>query len=217
MKKLLIFDLDGTLLDTLMDLTNSVNFALKQFGYKEKSKEFVRKAIGNGVAILIARCIENGKDNSNYQNVLNCFRSHYKEHYFDNTIPYDGMKDLLIALKSKRFSLAVVSNKIDFIAKSLINHFFPNIFDYVQGDVSELKKKPHPDMVNHVLKELHRRRQSVCYIGDTNVDYETAVHAKMDVLLVTYGYRAKEEMKEYNISAPMVDSVKEIGHYFISK
>ena len=215
MKKLLIFDLDGTLLDTLTDLTNSVNFALKQFGYEQKSKEYVRKAIGNGVAILISRCIDGGKDNPEYPNVLDCFRNHYKEHYLDNTVPYPGMKGLLIMLKHHHYSLAVVSNKIDAITKNLINHFYPNIFDYIQGDVKELRKKPHPDMVNHVMKELHRRKKSVCYIGDTNVDYETAINAGIDVILVTYGYRTKEEMREYNIHCEMVDSVQEISHYFI--
>ncbi|MBO4668329.1 MAG: HAD family hydrolase, partial [Bacilli bacterium] len=159
---------------------------------------------------------ENGKDNSNYQDVLDCFRNHYKDHYLDNTVPYAGMKGLLIMLKH-HYSLAVVSNKIDFITKKLINHFFPNLFDYIQGDIKELKKKPHPDMVNHVMKELHRRRKSVCYIGDTNVDYETAMNARIDVLLVTYGYRTKEEMKEYNINAPTVDSIDGISHYFIQK
>ena len=217
MKKLIIFDLDGTLLDTLTDLTNSVDFALKQFGYEQKSKEYVRKAIGNGVAVLISRCIDGGKENPYYQNVLDCFKKHYEEHYLDNTVPYGGMKGLLITLKSNHYSLAVVSNKIDFITKNLINHFYPNLFDYIQGDVKELKKKPHPDMVNRVLKELHHRRSSACYIGDTNVDYETAVNAKMDVVLVTYGYRTKEELKEYNINAPIVDSVHKISHYFIQK
>ena len=217
MKKLLIFDLDGTLLNTLTDLTNSVNFALRSFHIEEKSEEYVRKAIGNGVAKLIARCIDNGEDNPEYLNILSCFRNHYKDHYLDNTVPYNNMEEVLIELKNHGYILAVVSNKIDEITKHLINHHFPNIFSIIQGDTKSLNKKPHPDMVNHVLNELKINREDACYIGDTNVDYETAMNSKMDVLLVTYGYRTKEEMKEYKISAPSVDSVLEISHYFISK
>ena len=215
MKKLLIFDLDGTLLNTLTDLTNSVNFALSKFGIEQKSEEYVRRAIGNGVAVLIARCIENGKDNPNYEEILKTFRNHYFSHYLDNTIPYKGMENALFLLKNHGYLLAVVSNKIDAITKDLITHFFPNMFSIIQGDTKELNKKPHPDMVNFVLKTLKIDREDAIYIGDTNVDYETAVNSKMDVLLVTYGYRTKEEMEEYNITAPRVNSVDEIIHYFI--
>lgn len=217
MKKLLIFDLDGTLLNTLTDLTNSVNFALRSFDMEEKSKEFVRKAIGNGVAKLIARCIDNGEDNPKYFDILSCFRNHYKDHHLDNTVPYFNMEEVLRELKDYGYLLAVVSNKIDVITKNLINHYFPNTFSIIQGDTKTLNKKPHPDMVNHVLKELKIDKEDTCYIGDTNVDYETAINSGIDVLLVTYGYRTKEEMKEYKYSAPSVDSVKEISHYFISK
>ena len=215
MKKLLIFDLDGTLLDTLSDLANSVNFALEEYHLEKKSKEYVRKSIGNGVAMLIARCIPNGLDNPMYQEILATFRNHYFSHYLDNTVPYKGIEITLQKLKENGYLLAVVSNKIDRITKDLIVHFFPGVFEVIQGDTSTLNKKPHPDMVNHVLETLNVDRKDACYIGDTNVDYETACNSKMDVLLVTYGYRTREEMKEYNITAPYVDSPLEIANYFI--
>ena len=214
MKKLLIFDLDGTLLDTLSDLANAVNFALEEYHLEKKSKEYVRKSIGNGVSMLIARCIPDGLSNPKHEEILATFRNYYFDHYLNNTIPYKGMENTLIKLKEYGYQLAVVSNKIDRITKDLITHFFPDVFDAIQGDTSSLKKKPHPDMVNHVLETLRVDRKDACYIGDTNVDYETAINSKLDVLLVTYGYRTKEEMEEYNISAPRVDSPKEILEYF---
>lgn len=217
MKKLLIFDLDGTLLNTLDDLANAVNHALTVFGYENKSKEFVRKAIGNGVAVLISRCIENGMDNPNYKDVLSTFRKHYFSHYLDNTIPYENMLHTLTNLKKHGYKLAVVSNKIHEVTSNLITHYFPGIFDMIQGDVPTLNKKPNPDMVNRVLNELKIGNDEACYIGDTNVDYETAKNSNIDVLLVTYGYRTKEEMKEYHFDCPTVDSVLDIEHYFIRK
>ena len=215
MKKLLIFDLDGTLLYTLSDLTNAVNYALDHFHYPLKSEEEIRKAIGNGVAVLMSRCLENGFDNPNYDEALKLFRKHYSEHYMDNTHPYDGMLGALIMLKKHGYRLAVVTNKINEIANRLINHFFPNIFDIIQGDTKELKKKPSNEMVYHVLDELKISIKDSCYIGDTNVDYETAVNSKMDVLLVTYGFRTKEEMDKYQIKADRVANTKELVKYFI--
>lgn len=217
MKKLLIFDLDGTLLDTLDDLTNAVNYALESFDYPKKDREYVRKAIGNGVAVLIARCIENGNDNPHYEEILSTFRKHYFKHYLDNTFPYKNMRHTLTDLKNYGYRLAVVSNKIHELTEGLINHHFPDIFEMIQGDTKSLAKKPNPDMVNYVLEKLDVRKEDACYIGDTNVDYETAKNSNIDVLLVTYGYRTKEEMEAYHYQAPRANNVDEIRHYFISK
>lgn len=214
MKKLLIFDLDGTLLDTLSDLANSVNFALEEYHLEKKSREYVRKSIGNGVSMLVARCIPDGLDNPKHKEILATFRNYYSEHYLDNTVPYKGIKETLLKLKENGYILTVVSNKIDRITNDLISHFFPNMFEVIQGDTPTLNKKPHPDMVNHVLSKTGISKKDACYIGDTNVDYETAVNSKLDVLLVTYGYRTKEEMEEYKIDAPRVDSPEEILEFF---
>ena len=213
MKKLLIFDLDGTLLNTLTDLTNAVNFALDKYHYESKSEEYVRKAIGNGVAILISRCLENGMDNPFYTDCLNTFREYYRKHYLDNTKPYENMRKALMDLKKYGYKLAVVTNKIDSIAKELINHYFKGLFEMIQGDTKTLEKKPSPDMVNHVLEKLSINREDACYIGDTNIDYDTAYNSKMDVLLVTYGYRTREELKNlYDVD--MVNTPLEISEYF---
>ena len=214
MKKLLIFDLDGTLLNTLRDLSSAVNYALETFCYEKKSEEHVRKSIGNGVAVLISRCLPNGFDNPHYEEVLKTFRNYYSNHYLDNTLPYENMGDTLLNLKKKGYLLAVVSNKINAISNDLINHFFPNIFSIVQGDTKEMKKKPDAEMGNHVLDVLKIDRKDAIYIGDTNVDYETAINSKMDVLLVTYGFRNQEEMDVYNINCERVDSVEELYRFF---
>lgn len=213
MKKLLIFDLDGTLLNTLQDLANAVNYALESFHYETKSLEHVRKSIGNGVAILISRCIENGFENPHYDEVLKTFRNYYSNHYLDNTLPYKNMRDTLLKLKENGYLLAVVTNKINSISNDLINHFFPGIFSIVQGDVKEMKKKPDREMVDYVLKNLGIKKEEALYIGDTNVDYETAKNAEMDALLVTYGFRNHQEMDSYHIKCDRIDSIEEILDY----
>ena len=213
MIKLLIFDLDGTLLNTLEDLADSVNHALREFHYEEKDLEYVRKAIGNGVRVLVSRCLPDGFDNKDYNDILNSFREYYKKNYVVHTKEYGNMSKSLQIL-SKHYQLAVVTNKLDYIAKDLIDFFFYGLFSYVQGDVDYLNKKPHPDMVNHVLETLKVDRKEAFYIGDTNVDYETAKNAGVKVLLVTYGYRTKKELREYNFPCDTVDSPSEICRYF---
>ncbi len=213
MKKLIAFDLDGTLLHTLKDLSNAVNHALNYFNYPNKSLEEVRKAIGNGVRVLIQRCIPDGINNPNYQEVLRIFRECYKEHYKDNTLPYNGMLKTLLTLKDKGYKLAVITNKLDYISKDLINYFYPNIFDYIQGDVDGLKKKPDAEMFNHVLKELNINNDEALYVGDTNVDYDFAFNSNVDVILVTYGYRTKKEMDEYHYKVTQIQSPLELLNY----
>ena len=217
MKKLVIFDLDGTLIDTLEDLKNAVNHALIQQNLPKKSKEHVRISIGNGVNKLVARCMENGEDNPLYLTVLNDFRKYYSEHSLDNTFPYPGIDKVLKELKSNNYLLAVCTNKVDSIAKDIINGFFPRMFDYIQGDVDYLKKKPAKDMVEHILHQLNINKDECVYIGDTNVDEETALNSDIDYIIVDYGYRTTEELKKQcptaNISSMsnLVDNIKRLG------
>ena len=214
MKKLLIFDLDGTLLNTLEDLTNAVNYGLNYYNYPSKDLEYVRKAIGNGVQILISRCLPNGFENPDYEKVLDKFKNHYSEHYYENTYPYENMGKTLSKLKDFGYKLAVVTNKVDFIAKDIISHFYPGIFDVVIGDQEGLRKKPYPDMVNKAKSMFGFKDEEITYIGDTNVDYETAKNSNIDILLVTYGFRTRDEMKEYHLEADKVDTVEQIFEYF---
>lgn len=205
-KKLIIFDLDGTLIDTLGDLNNAVNYALNKFAYKNRSILQTKNDIGNGVAVLIAKSIPNGTSNPNYNECLNVFIQYYKEHYFDKSLPYKNVAELLIKLKEKGYLLAVVSNKFNEGANKLINYFFKDIFVMIQGENPLMKTKPAPDMVNHVLNVLNINKEEALYIGDTEVDYQTAINAGLDSILVSYGYRNKEQLLEKTKNAPIIDA-----------
>ena len=195
-KKLIIFDLDGTLINTLNDLNNSVNHALRQYDYPERSIIQTKQDIGNGVAKLIARSIPDNEDNPNYQECLSIFKVHYKEHYFDYSRPYPEVKETLLKLKEKGYKLAVVSNKFHEGAYKLVTHYFPDIFDAIQGHEEPYRTKPTPDMVEAVLKKLQISKEDSLYVGDTEVDYNTAKNAQIDVILVNYGYRDEKFLKE---------------------
>ena len=147
--KTVIFDLDGTILNTLEDLKNAVNHGLKSKNLPEKDLEFVRKAIGNGTQVLIKRCTPESLDEVERQSVFNVFKAYYLEHYADNTKPYPGIIELLESLKGK-CQLAVVSNKDDDLTKKLIQKEFPDTFDIIQGSYFDKPKKPHPFLINKI-------------------------------------------------------------------
>ena len=151
----IVFDLDGTLLDTLGDLRNSVNFALEKNGLPERSTEEIRSFVGNGIRLLIERSVP---ENTPVEIVDNCFID-FKEHYRENsailTKPYDGILDLLNTLKAKNIKLSVVSNKADFAVKALVRKYFPGIFDFAYGEKEGIKRKPSPDSVFAVLSEMN--------------------------------------------------------------
>ena len=211
-KKLLVFDLDGTLMNTLKDLNVATNFALKKYNYEPRTLEQTRKDIGNGVAMLIARSIPNGMDNPNYPECLTNFKTYYKAHYFENTFPYEKVKETLTILKSKGYLLAVVSNKFDEGAKKLVNYYLPNIFDRIQGSLPELGLgyKPSPDLVNKVLSEFNINNKDALYIGDTEVDYQTAVNSNLDVVMVSYGYRDRSFLETIIKNSPIIDCIDEL-------
>ena len=211
-KKLLVFDLDGTLMNTLKDLNVATNFALKKYNYEPRTLEQTRKDIGNGVAMLIARSIPDGMNNPNYPECLANFKTYYKAHYFENTFPYEKVKETLTILKSKGYLLAVVSNKFDEGAKKLVNYYLPNIFDRIQGSLPELGLgyKPSPDLVNKVLSELNINNKDALYIGDTEVDYQTAVNSNLDVVMVSYGYRDRSFLEDIIKNSPIIDSIDEL-------
>ena len=193
--KTLIFDLDGTILDTLVDLKNAVNHGLKSKNLPEKDLEFVRRAIGNGTQVLIKRCTPDSLPDDERQIVFKTFKSYYLNHYCDDTKPYPGILDILTELKGK-CHLAVVSNKDDDLTKKLIEKEFPNLFDIIQGSFFDQPKKPHPYLINKVLKDNGIDKKDCLYIGDTDVDKESAINAGLDYLLVNYGYRTKDELEK---------------------
>jgi phosphoglycolate phosphatase len=199
-KKCIIFDLDGTILNTLEDIKNAVNHALIVRNLPKRTLEDIRLTIGHGVHELIARNIPDGHNNPEHLNILKDFRNYYFAHLMDTTVPYEGIIEELNNLKEEGYKIAVCTNKLDSSAQTLIKHFFDGIFDYVLGSNEVVKKKPAPDMINLVIKELGVNKEECLYVGDTEIDYFAATNANIDVLVVNYGYRKEQELKEeFNI------------------
>ena len=216
MKKVIIFDLDGTLLDTLSDLQKAVNFALSHFGYPLRSLEQVRKDIGNGVAKLMERSTPNGLDNPNYTKALEIFKEYYGKNYNVFTHAYEGMLDVVKKLKKDGYTITVATNKIIDVAKELLEIHYPEQFDFIQGDAVGVHKKPHPDMINNIVSHYKVSKNDVLYIGDTNVDEETALNGDVDYVLVTYGYRTIEEIKNSCQCTNLVNTPEELLKYIKS-
>ena len=216
MKKVIIFDLDGTLLDTLEDLHYAVNFSLSKFNYPLRTLEQVRKDIGNGVAKLIERSIPLGISNPNYKKCLEIFKKCYRENYDVHTHAYEGVYNTLVKLIKVGYEITVATNKIIDVAKILLDHHYPDLFTFIQGDAVGVHKKPHSDMINNIINHYHVNKEDVLYIGDTNVDEETALNAGVDYALVTYGYRTKEEIKNSCQCTNLIDDAEGIYNYIVN-
>ena len=184
-----IFDLDGTILNTLEDLTDSTNHALKTCGYPERTMDEVRQFVGNGIRKLMERAVPEGTPVEEIDRVHETFTAHYKVHCADKTRPYDGIMELLQNLKKDGCKLAVVSNKADYGVQELCKQYFDGIFDFAVGEREGIRKKPAPDSVNEVLKTLGCSRDRAVYIGDSDVDIQTAANAQMDHIIVEWGFR----------------------------
>lgn len=210
MNKLLIFDLDGTLIDTLDDLKNAVNFALEKFSFPLRTREEIRKAIGNGTIKLIERSAPQGTNEKTLAELHKVFKAFYLENLSQNTKPYPGITSLLFSLKTKGYKLAVVSNKDHDATVKLITTMLPMLFDYIQGSYFEHPKKPHPYLINKVINEMNFSKDKITYIGDTNVDEESAINAGISYILVSYGYRTKTELLSQVKTRNIVDSIKDL-------
>lgn len=199
-----IFDLDGTLLNTLEDLKNSTNYAMKQMGYPTHSKDEVRRFVGNGIAMLIKRAVPKGTDEADESKALEIFKSHYIVHLNDNTAPYPGIIDMLKKLKSKGCKTGVVTNKNEDAAKKLIERYFGTLFDCVVGHRDGLASKPDPAALGIAMRELNAEKSSTIFIGDSDVDVMTAHNADLKCIGVLWGFRDEETLKsvgaEYIVS-----------------
>ncbi len=191
-----IFDLDGTILDTLSDLASSLRHVLRANGLPEKTNDEVRSFVGNGIKKLIERSTSEEAAPLR-EKLYSDFTEYYSVHCMDETKPYEGIVSLLLRLKEEGCLLAVVSNKDDYAVKALCRRFFPGIFDAVSGATEALRKKPYPDTVNKVLEELHADRKTAVYIGDSDVDVATAENAGMECISVTWGFRSYDFLKEH--------------------
>lgn len=188
--KLIIFDLDGTLLDTLADLTSSVNYAMRCMHMPERTKEEVLSFIGNGNRVLMERCVENG-DEETVDQALARFHEYYRCHYADETVSYTGIPELLEDLKARGFLLSVVSNKADYAVQDLCRKYFGDRFQFVLGDREGIRRKPSAEPIELVLKSLHLTKEEAVYVGDSEVDIETAANAGLPCISVSWGFRSR--------------------------
>ena len=193
-KKAIVFDLDGTLLDTREDIADSVNYALKLNGLDELELDDIIEKTGKGNRKLIRDCAPLADDKT-IEKIYSDFIKYYSDHAMIKTTIYPGMAETLVKLKEKGYKMAVVSNKIDSITKKIVNHYFKDTFDYVLGGVDGVKLKPAPDMVYVAIYNLKFPVIDTVYIGDSLVDYETAVNSRMSSIIVSYGYASRFELE----------------------
>ena len=199
-----IFDLDGTLLDSLEDLKDGVNHALRLSGLPERTIDEVRGFVGNGVGKLVERSVPGGKDNCHFPQVMADFNSYYLLHSCDKTQPYPGVTDLLGRLRSEGKRVAVVSNKFDEAVKLLIARYFNGLVEVAIGEKPGISRKPAPDTVVEALREL-----GAVYIGDSDVDVLTARNAGLPCISVLWGFRSREFLEKHGAQT-FVSSPKEI-------
>lgn len=201
-----VFDLDGTLLDTLGDLRDSVNFSLSKNHLPERSTEEIRAFVGNGIRLLIERSVPENTPDDIVDKCFDDFKAYYRDNSANLTKAYDGINELLSELKKRGAKLAVVSNKADFAVKTLVGNYFPDVFHCAVGEKDGVKRKPAPDTVFAVMKELGVNKSDVIYVGDSEVDIETAENTDIPCVCVTWGFRDKEVLErlcpEYIIDSP---------------
>ena len=202
-----VFDLDGTILDTLEDLYGSVNTALRSVNLPARSREEVRQAVGNGVFRLMQLSVPPETPEAVLQQAFSVFQADYAVHCADHTAPYPGIPQMLGRLRVAGIRLAVVSNKSDSAVQKLIRQYFPGLFDSVAGEQPGVRRKPAPDTVNRCLAELSADRKTAVYIGDSEVDLETAANAAMDVISVSWGFRDRQVLER--LGSPLIVSTAE--------
>ena len=206
MIKYIIFDLDGTLSNTLDDLHNSVCHALSEAGLPTCEKADTRRFLGNGVKNLIFKCVENVAPDATHEvkeQVLDSFRNYYVQHSLDKTAPYDGIMDMLCECKRQGIITAIVSNKLDSAVKDIHRMFFTDFINIAIGETPEVRRKPAPDMVNEAIRLLSIQKHCIInaneciYVGDSEVDIETAHNSGLPCIAVSWGFRDREYLEKY--------------------
>ena len=210
--ELAIFDMDGTILDTLEDLTDSLNVSLNAFGYPSRTIEEVRSFVGNGIHRTIELGVPEGTEPEKIEQVFAFFTPYYQEHCNEKTKPYAGIVALIKSLKKQGMKTAVVSNKADAAVHALCDTFFSGLFDYEIGQKPENQRKPAPDSVNEVLYRLSVNRTNAVYIGDSEVDLATASNAQIDCIAVSWGFRGEEFLKQQGADK-IAQTPQEVLHF----
>ena len=197
-----IFDMDGTVLYTLDDLKTATNVILRQYGYPERSLDEVRQFVGNGIRKTIERAVP--ADVAENQELIDLmftdFQKYYDVHCLDETRPYDGILELMDTLKAKGYKMAIVSNKVDTAVKELNQHFFGDRVPVAIGEKPGVKKKPAPDTVFAALEELGSTKEESVYIGDSDVDFNTALNSDMPCISVLWGFRDRDFLERMGAS-----------------
>ncbi|MDO4167303.1 MAG: HAD-IIIA family hydrolase [Eubacteriales bacterium] len=206
---LVIFDMDGTILNTLDDLTDSLNVVLLAHHYPQRTLAEVRSFVGNGIRLLIERAVPEGLSVEEIDQIHQDFMNYYEEHCADKTKPYQGVPALIKTLREQGYRTAVVSNKADQAVQELCQQYFPGLFDIAVGERPGIAKKPAPDSVNQVLQSLNMKREQAVYVGDSEVDVATAYNAGMDGIAVTWGFRKPDFLKQQGATC-LVSDPKEI-------
>ena len=202
--RLAVFDMDGTILDTLDDLTDTLNMSLAEVGMPVRTKDEVCSFVGNGVGKLLERAVPQGTTEEEMAALAGAFRKNYAVHCADKTKPYDGVPELIAALRAAGLKTAVVSNKVDFAVQTLAEDYFKGLFDMAVGELDMavgeregVRRKPAPDSVNEVMRTLGIPQEKTVYIGDSDVDADTARNAGVDFVGVEWGFRPREVLLEH--------------------
>lgn len=192
MRKLVIFDLDGTLLYTLEDLTNSVNYALELYGYAKRSLEEISTYVGNGVEQLMRQAVPADLDEHDFVRCYQSFKEHYSEHCCEKTRPYDGVMETLKVLKSRDVKIGIVSNKFQDAAEDVCEHYFEGLYDIVVGESDKCRRKPAPDGIDMICNKYNVDKEDVLFFGDSEVDIKTAENADVYCVSVLWGFRDRD-------------------------
>lgn len=196
MIKAILFDLDGTLLDTLTDLTNSVNHALRSHQQPERTMQEVRAFLGNGIRNLVRKCVEEGTSETEYEAIFQSFKAHYVNHCLDTTAPYSGILPLLSELKARGVRIGMVSNKLDAAVQDLNARFFADYISVALGESESIRRKPHPDGIEEAMARLGVQASETLYVGDSEVDFQTAQASGLSCALVLWGFRDEVDLRK---------------------
>ncbi len=211
----IVFDLDGTLLNTLEDLRDSVNYALERQGFPLRNLSEIRSFVGNGIRLLMERAVPENIDAETFEICFKDFCDYYKIHMEDKTAPYDGINDMLTNIKKAGFKTAIVTNKADFAAQDLCKRMFGENIDFVVGSSDDRPNKPAPDGVFYALEKLDSKIENTVFVGDADTDILTAKNAKLPSIGVLWGFRDREVIEEAGAEY-IVESVNDLEKLLIS-
>lgn len=211
--KCALFDMDGTILNSIMDLKNAVNYVMNKYGYSTFDKKEIEAMLGNGNKYLMEQALPDGKNDKDFDKKYQMFLDYYFSHCKEESEPYDGIIDLLRFLKEKNIKTAVVSNKYDKAVQELVNFYFKDLFDISLGIKENTKVKPNPEIVNNALDILGVDKKDAIYIGDSEVDAKTAENSMLKYLLVSWGFRKRDDLLKLN-PIEIIDNAYDIKKYF---